>query len=177
MSVAASDLAELFDFEGAFESAAQAVLESSGINAFISQSKGQLPLINTGVNFTTGAAIDNLTFLPLASGQTTPQEQEYFRYTGTLELTIDVARDTARSPTDDVATFLAQITGLIRAAFMRSQWPFQDSNLPLYRVSDIMPAGTIRGFNQVRNSDTVSLRFTITFAIQPTAWPSGFPPS
>lgn len=177
MSVPASSLAELYDFEGQFEEAAQAVLVSSNIVAFISQSRKQLPLINTGVDFQVGPALDQLTFLPLASGQTQPVEQEYFRYTGVLELSVSVARDTARSPGDAVASFLDQIRGLVRAAFMRSQWPFQDSNLPYYRVSDIQPAGTTTGFNQVRNADEVSLRFTITYAIQPTAWPTGFPPS
>ncbi len=173
----ASDLAQLFDFEGQFEAAAQGVLDSSQIVSFISQAKKQLPLINTGIDFQCGEAIDNLTFLPLASGQTTPVEQEYFRYTGTLELTVEVPRDTARAPTDAVSSFLDQIRGLVRAAFTRSQWPFQDSNLPYYRVSDIRPMGTTTGFNQVRNTDEVSLRFLITFAIQPTAWPTGFPPS
>lgn len=175
--MAATSLAQLYDFEGQFESAAQAVLQDSQIVAFISQSKKQLPLINTGIDFQVGPALDQLTFLPLAPGQTQPTEQEYFRYTGILELSMEVPRDTARSPTDDVAAFLDQIRGLVRAAFMRSQWPFQDSNLPYYRVSDIQPAGTTTGFNQVRNTDEVSLRFTITFAIQPTAWPTGFPPS
>lgn len=175
--MAAPSLATLFDFEGQFEDAAQAVLLSEGIVAFVSESKKQLPLINTGVDFQVGPAIDNPTFLPLASGQTQPVEQEYFRYTGVLECQAEVARDTARSPTADVSTFLAQVRGMIRGAFMRSQWPFQDSNLPYYRVSDIQPAGSVTGFNQARNTDMASLRFTITFAIQPTAWPTGFPPS
>lgn len=173
----ATSLAQLYDFEGQFESAAQAVLVDSSIVSFISHTKKQLPLINTGIGFQVGPALDQLTFLPLAPGQTNPVEQEYFRYTGVLELNISVARDTARSPTTDVTNFLDQIRGLVRAAFMRSQWPFQDSNLPLLRVSDIQPAGTTTGFNQVRNSDEVSLRFTVTFAIQPTAWPVGFPPT
>lgn len=175
--MAAASLAELFDFEGQFEAAGQAVLQAAGVVAFVTQSRDQLPLIHTGVDFTTESALDQLTFLPLAPGQTTPQEQEYFRYTGTLELRAEVPRDTARSPTADVPSFLAQLRGMIRAAFMRSQWPFQDSNLPYYRVSDIRPTGTIDGFDQVRNTDSVALRFQVTFAIQPTAWPTGFPPS
>ena len=177
MSVAASSLAELFDFEGQFEKAAQAILQTSGVNAYVTQSRQQLPLINTGIDFNVSAAIDQLTFLPLAPGQTTPTEQEYFRYDGTLELTVEVPRDTARSPSTAAVSFLAQSRALIRAAFMRSQWPFQDSNLPYYRVSNIMPSGTIDGFDQTRNVDSSILRFTITFAIQPTAWPTGFPPS
>ena len=153
------------------------MLEDSGILAFVTQSRDQLPLINTGVDFTVNAAIDQLTFLPLAPGQTNPVEQEYFRYTGVLEVAVEVPRDTARSPTTDAVSFLAQVRGQVRAAFMRSQWPFDDTNLPLYRVSDIIPAGTVDGFDQVRNADTCSLRFTVTFAIQPSAWPAGFPPT
>lgn len=175
--MAATSLAELYDFEGQFEGAAQNILAAAEIVSFISQQKKQLPLINTGVAFEVGPALNQLTFLPLASGQTNPVEQEYFRYTGTLDLRVEVARDTARSPSTAVDTFLAQIRGMIRGLFMRSQWPFQDSNLPYYRVSDIIPAGTVTGYDSVRNTDAVNLRFTITFAIQPTAWPAGFPPT
>lgn len=175
--MAAPSLPALLDFEGQFESAAQAILKDSGVAAFVSQAKKQLPLISTGVIFETSEALDQLTFLPLASGQTQPTEQEYFRYKGTLELEVQVNRDTARSPVDEVGTFLAQVRGLVRAAFLQSQWPFQDSNLPYYRVSAIRPTGTITGYDQPRNSDVVSLRFEITFAIQPTAWPAGFPPT
>ncbi len=174
---AAPSLTILYDFEGQFTAAAQAVLEATEIVAFITQSKKQLPLINTGVDFQLGEALDQLFFLPLATGQTQPTEQEYMRYTGILELTVEVNRDTARSPAEGVANFLAAIRGKVRGAFMRSQWPFQDSNLPYYRVSDIRPAGSVTGFDQTRNSDTSTLRFAVTFAIQPTAWPSGFPPS
>lgn len=176
--MAAPNLAALFDFEGQFETAASAVLEASGINAFISQDPKKLPLINTGITLETGPALDQLFFLPIATGQTVPNEQEYMRYTATLVLEVSVNRDTQRQPAfEGVTTFLAQTRSLVRAAFMRSQWPFDDTNLPYYRVSDIRPMGTNDGSDEVRNVDLISLRFVITFAIQPTAWPIGFPPS
>lgn len=176
--MAAPSLSALFDFEGQFETAAQAVLEASGINAFISQQAQQLPGAYTGIAFDVGGAIDQLTFLPLG-GQTTRTEQEFFRYNGTLELQVSVARDSARGPDQSgVDSFLAQCRGLIRAAFLQSQWPFDDTNLPYYRVSAIRPDGTTTGNSgPPRNEDVISLRFAVTFAIQPGAWPTGFPPT
>lgn len=175
--MAAPSLTALYDFEGQFEAATQAVLTAGGVTNYITQQKVQLPLIQTGVAFETQAAIDQLTFLPLASGQTNPVEQEYFRYTGILSLRVEVNRDNAQSIPTGVPTFFNGLRGLIRGLFMRSQWPFQDSNLPYYRVSDLRPNGSFMGFDVVRNIDFVELRFLVTFAIQPTAWPAGFPPT
>lgn len=176
--MAAPSLAALLDFESQFETAAQAILADAGIYAVISQQNEKTPGIFTGVGFDTGPALDQLTFLPLASGQTPPPYQEYFRYTGSLELEVAVPRDSVRQPTEDgVDSFLGQVRGLIRGTFLRAIWPFDDTNLPYLRVSDIRPNGTTTGFDQPQNRDTVLLRFLITFAIQPTAWPSGFPVS
>ncbi len=176
--MAAPNLATLYDFETQFEKAAQTILQTSGINAFISRQTDKLPLINAGVTFSVGQAAEELTFLPLAPGQTQPQEQEYFHYTGSLELRVEVERDTQRPPDQTgVVSFFAQMRGLIRAAFMRSQWPFYDGNLPYYRVWDIRPNGSTEGFDQSRNVDSSILRFEVSFAIQPSAWPSGFPPT
>lgn len=175
--MAAPNLAALFDFEGQFESAAQTILDDSGILSFVERSQEKLPLINTGIAFTTGPAIDELTFLPLASGET-ERRQEYFRYTGNLELRVEVNRDTPQAPKlPGVDTLLAESRALIRGAFLRALWPFRDSNLPYCRVTDIRPAGTVAIFDQQRNTDISSLQFAITFEIQPAAWPSGFPPS
>lgn len=173
----APTLAALLDFEDQFEAAAQGVLTSSGVVAFVSQSTDKLPLINTGVSFECGAALDQLTFLPLAPGQTQPQEQEYFRYVGNLELRIEVNRDTSRAPDASTYTFLGNIRGLIRGAFLYSQWPFDDANLPWLRVSDLRPNGSSTGFDTVRNVDSFIQRYQVTFTIQPTGWPTGFPPS
>lgn len=175
--MAARNLSELFDFEGAFERAAQTILTDAGINSFISQQNEKIPVINTQLFCDVGPAIDELTILPLG-GQTSQQQQDYFRYTAGLTLQIEVPRDTSLPPNQaGVNSFLAQCRALVRAAFMMSQWPFRDTNLPFCRVSDIRPNGTVTGFNQQRNVDSTTLRFQITFAIQPTAWPSGFPPA
>lgn len=172
----APSLAALLDFESQFESAAQAILASSGINAFISQHEAKLPPIATGISFDVGSAFDELTILPLG-GQTVQQQQDFFRYQGSLTVEVSVSRDTSPDPANGAASFLGQVRALVRAAFMQSQWPFQDSNLPWLRVSQIRPDGTTSGFQQVRNVDIVSLRFAVDYAIQPSAWPAGFPPS
>ncbi len=175
--MAAPSLAALLDFESAFETAAKTLLATSGINAFISQQAEKLPLINTGISFDLGAAYDELTILP-QGGRSARDQQDFFRYTASLEFMVSVNRDTNRDPTQAGAdSFLGQIRGLIRGAMMQSQWPFRDSNLPYYRVSQIRPNGTSTGYEQERNVDLVTLRFQIDFAIQPAAWPSGFPPS
>ena len=177
--MAAPSLAALYDFETQFEDAAQAILISQGIDAYISEWQGALPLVNTGLSFEVGPATSDLTFLPLASGQSaTRPYQDYFRYTGNLDVEVRVNRDVEMGPSEaGVTSFLAQVRGMIRATFMKSQWPFYNTNLPYYRVSDIRPNGTTSGFDKERNVDTVILRFAITFAIQPSAWPSGFPPA
>lgn len=175
--MAAASLAALLDFESAFEAAAQAILTSSGINAYVSQQAQKLPPISTRLSFDTGPAYDELTLLP-QGGQASQQEQDFFRYTGVLNIEISVSRDQAPDPNQSGAlNFLGQLRGLVRATFMQSQWPFQDSNLPYYRVSQIRPDGTSTGFEQKRNVDLVTMRFAVDFSIQPTAWPSGFPPS
>lgn len=175
--MAAPSLAALYDFESAFESAAQAVLQTSGINAFVSQQQAKLPIIYTGISFNVGAAYDELTILPIG-GRAARDLQDYFRYSGGLELEISVTRDQAKDPDQAGAlSFLGQVRGLARGAFMMSQWPFNDVNLPYYRVSNIRPDGTNNGFDVRRNVDLVTLRFAVDFAIQPTAWPAGFPPA
>ena len=175
--MAAPTLAALLDFESAFEKAAQAILSTSGINGYISQQNEKVALVSTSLSFDTGPAIDELTILPLG-GRSAQDLQDFFRYTGELTLEISVNRDTAQTPADaGTSGFLSQCRGRIRGAFMQSQWPFNDTNLPFYRVSEIRPAGTVTGFDQTRNADLVSIKFAITFAIQPTAWPAGFPPA
>ncbi len=160
----------LFDIEGHFESAAQGVLETAGLNAFISRQTDKLPLINTGIQFSVGPAIDELTLLPLDVGYTVP-DQEYFRYVGNLQLRLEVERDTQKPPDQaGVSSFFAQARSMIRRAFMRSQWPFRDTNLLYYRVSNIRPNGSTEGMDPVRNVDSLIMQFEVTFAIMPGAW-------
>lgn len=170
----AANFAELFDFEGHFESAAQSILEEAGITSFIERQTEKMPLINTGVAFSVGPAIDQLTFLPLDGDQSgPPPSQEYFRYTGSLELALQIPRDTQKPPNAaGVESFFAEARSMIRTAFRRSQWPFNDTNLEFYRVSNIRPNGTTSGFDQDRNCDSLVLRFEITFAIMQDAWPT-----
>ena len=176
--MAAPDLPTLLDFEGNFETAAQAVLATAGITGYVSQQAVKLPLISTGIFADLGPALDELTELAVPSTWPagTPPPQEYYRFTINLELRVEVPRDgNTPTPAPDVTTLLRTIRGQIRGAFLRVLFPFNDVNLPYYRVSDIKPSGTVTGFEAVRNIDFCSLRFTVTFAIQPGAWPQWLP--
>ncbi len=176
--MAADNLTQLFDFEGQFEVAAQAILTSAGILAFISQQPEQMPTLSTGVGFDLGPALDQLTdTLPTVPGwpANTAKPQEYFRYTGNLEFEVSCPRDDQGAQDPAVRTMLSQLRGMIRAAMMRIMEPFNATNLPFYEVSDIRPNATSNGYNGARNVDFSTLRFVITFAIRPTAWPAWTP--
>ena len=170
----AQNLTQLLDFEGQFETAAQAVRAANGITAYISEQTAQLPLLSTGISFDIAPALDQLTFLPKPSNwpANTPPPQDFFRYTATLEFRIEVPRDRNTATVPGVATLFAEFRGKIRSAFMRTMAPFNSTNLPYYEISDIRPAGALTGTEGVRNIDFCSLRFAITFAIKPTAWPA-----
>lgn len=176
----APDLPTLLDFEGQFEAAAQAVLATAGIVAYISQQSVKLPLINTVLAADLGPAFDELTELALPSTwpANSAPPQEYFRFTLNLEMRVEVPRDQeVPDPLNppDVDTLLRTLRGQIRAAFLRILFPFNDTNLPYYRVSDIRPNGAITGFAPQRNIDFCSVRYLITFTIQPGAWPAWNP--
>lgn len=169
----ATNLTELLDFEAQFESAAQAILVSAGIDAYISEQAEKLPLLNTGIGFDAGPALDQLTFLPKPTNWPADREppQEYFRYTGNLEFRVEVPRDAHAANVVGVVTMLGQVRGKIRSAMLLCVAPFNATNLPYYRVSDIRPNGSTTGWEGVRNIDFCSLRFALTWQINPTAWP------
>lgn len=178
MPAVAPDLPTLLDFEGQFELAAQKVMQAAGVLSFIDQQADKLPIINTGIAADLGSAFDELTQLALPStwDPNSAPPQEYFRYTLNLELRVEVPRDQNQpSPAPIVDTMLRTIRGQIRAAMLRIFFPFNDSNVPYYRVSDIRPSGTQTGFESARNVDFCALRYVITFTIQPTAWPAWTP--
>jgi hypothetical protein len=172
----ATNLTELFDFEGQFEQAMQAILVANGITAYISEQTVKLPLLNTGIGFDVSPALDVLTDIPKPTNwpADTAPPQEYFRYTGTLEFRVEVPRDENGASVTGVNTMMSQVRATIRAAMMRCCAPFTATNLPYYEIGDIKPNGTTSGraSNGVRNVDFCSLRFVVTFEIRPTAWPA-----
>ncbi len=174
--MAATDLTQLFDFEGAFEDAAQVILATNGITAFISQQADKIPLIAAEIGCDIGPAIDELNQIPAPTNWPANQAppQEYFRYVAALEFVVEVPRDQEGQVIDpsSVATLLREVRGRIRAAMMRVVYPFNGTNLPLYKVTDIRPNGTTTGFEAKRNIDFCSLRFLATFEIRPDAWPA-----
>lgn len=172
----ASNLRELLDFEGQFETAMQAVLATNGITAYLSQQAVKLPLLNTGIGFDVSPALDVLTDIPAPSNwpADTAPPQDYFRYTGAIEFRVEVPRDAAGNSLPGTATMMSQIRSTLRAVMMRSCYPFTAVNLPWYEIGDIRPNGTNSGraTNGARNVDFCSVRFTVTFAIKPDAWPA-----
>lgn len=172
----ATNLRELFDFEGQFERAMQAVLAANGVTAYMESQTVKLPLLNTGIGFDVSPALDVLTDIPAPTNwpANTPPPQEYFRYTGALEFRVEVPRDAAGNTLPGVSSMMSQIRSTIRAAMMRCCSPFTAANLPWYEIGDIKPNGTTSGraTNGVRNIDFCSVRFVVTFEIRPTAWPA-----
>lgn len=170
----AANLETLLDFEGHFESAAQAIMVASGIAAYISENATQLPLTNTGIDANVEPALDTLLQIPAPSNWPANREppMEYSRYQLGLEFRVEVQRDNNAATVPGVDTLLAQVRAKIRANMLLTVRPFNPTNLPYYVVSDIRPLGTTTGYESVRNIDFVSLRFRITFQIRPDAWPA-----
>lgn len=171
----APSLEKLFDFEGAFETAAQTILVAAGITARIDMEQDKLPVTNTGIMFDLGAATDDLTQIrtPAAWPPGSVPPMEFTIYDAMLELALEVPRDEndPTNPSPTVATLFAEIRGMIRNTFMQTCMPFDATNLPYYRVSRIKPMGCSTGFDRAMNQDFCRLRFAIRFAILPDAWP------
>ena len=161
---AASSWEELLDFEEQFEAAALAVIAGAAIPALVAKSAEEPAELNCAVNFIPGAAT--------GSRQLVAGRQEYDRYVGVLELEVSGTRPfDAGSETAGVSTRLAEVRAKLRNLFRESQWPFNDDNLPFYRVSRLQPDGTVNGIIEATMQDTVLLRFKVEFGIQPGAWP------
>lgn len=175
--MSAPNIAALLDFEGNFEAAVTAVLTAalnSAAPVYIAEQAQKMAFENAAVGFDLGPAIEELEQIPKPDNwpADTPAPQDYFRYTGVFTVRIEVVLDQNTATLAGLASLAGQLRGLIRAAFMRSVMPFTDANLPYYRVSDIRPNGTNTGTLQTRNTFFTELRFLVTFAIQPAAWPA-----
>lgn len=177
----APNLPALLDFEGQFEVAAQQIMTANGITAYISQQNVKEELVSTGIGLDVSPAIDEQTPLSPADGGPAlpsnwpsgqPAPQEYFRYAGNLEFRIEVPRDGETAGIPGLANFMGECRGKIRAAMMRCVMPFTAGNLPWLRVSNIRPNGTSTGWERERNVDFCSVRFEVTWSIQPSAWPA-----
>lgn len=170
----APNLETLLDFEGQIETATQTILEAGGVTAFISQEALKIPLINTGIGCDVGAALDVLDQVNPGPAWPAgvPWPQEYFRYPAALELVVEIPRDQEGNSLPGVPTLLREIRGKVRKLMLRIVMPFNDVNLPYYRVTDIRPAGTTTGQMPEKNVDFCSLRYSLTFDIKPDAWPN-----
>lgn len=170
----ATNLAQLLDFESHFEVAGQATLAAAGVTAYVEQTRQQLPLLNVGILFEVGPAFEERRFLTPPSNwpANTPPPQEYFRYSGTLVLRAECARDKNSTSYPDARNKLGELRGKIRSAFLRCVCPFPPASLPFYEVGDVRPGGALTGFESTRNVDFVELRFVVTWAILDSAWPA-----
>lgn len=171
----AANLTELFDFEGQFEKAAEAILAGVLIDAYITSHNDQVPLVNTLISFDLGPAIEGKfaqlqkpTNWPVGE----PPPQEYFLYTASLEFQVEVPRGDKAPTVAGVDTMLSQIRGMLREEMMQCVRPFTEINLPYYKVSRIRPAGSSSGENEKRNADRAIIRYDLAFEIRKDAWPA-----
>lgn len=164
----------LYDFEGNFEIAAQAVVVSAGLVAYIQAVQSRMDLVYAGISFDAGAALDELIETPKPAGWgDDPPPQEYFHYDGTLDFRVSVPRDKNQAPNPDVESLMSFYRARIRNFFRLSCSPFTAINLPYYRVSSIRPQGGSHGYEAQRNLDFQNMRFAVRWQIAPDAWPIG----
>lgn len=170
----ATNLAELLNFEGNFEKAAQDLLVANGVVAAITQGRTNLPLVMTGIGVDVSPALDQLTILtaPTNWPPGTPPPQEYFRFPATIEFRIEIPRDKNGSSYPAALNLLGEVRGKVRSFMLRCVAPFNATNLPYYEIGDIRPAGASFGWDSTRNVDFSWMRYALTFAIRPTAWPA-----
>jgi hypothetical protein len=173
--MAAPNWETLYDFEGQFEAAANGILAAVLINAYVSGQDEQMPLLKTAIPFDVGPALENKV-APLAKPAGWPADQdfprEYFIYSATLEYRVEVPRDDRQPTVAGVSSMLSQIRGKLREVMMRCVRPFNESNLPYYKVIRIRPNGASTGVNSTGNADVVFLRYDLSFEIRPSAWPA-----
>lgn len=172
----APNLTALYNFEGQFETAAQGILANVLIDAYkTNDPQVKLPVQHVAISFNLGPAIEGeFAQLPKPASWPVgaPPPQEYFRYNGTLEYRVQVPRDETDPTTEGVDTLFEQIRGKLREEMMQSVRPFNEVNLPYYKVSRVRPDGANNGENAEGNADRMFLRFVITFEIRKDAWPA-----
>lgn len=170
----ATNLAQLLNFEGNFETAAYSLLVSEGVVAAITEGQTNLPLVVTGIGVDVAPAIDELQILTKPNNWPggTPPPQEYFRYPASIEFRIEIPRDKNGTSYAGALNLMGEVRGKIRSFMLRCVAPFNANNLPFYEIGDIKPAGASFGWDSTRNVDFSWLRYQMTFAIRPTAWPT-----
>ncbi len=179
----AANLTQLYDFEGQFEAAAQAILANVLINAYVTGQDEQMPLLKTAIAFDVGPATEGKfaqltppdswpTTVNPVTGRAYAPPQEYFIYSASLEYRVEVPRDDRQPTIEGVSSMLSQIRGKLREVMMQSVRPFTETNLPLYKVVRLRPNGSSTGQNTTGNGDVIFLRWDLTFEIRKTAWPA-----
>ncbi len=171
----APNLTALFDFEGQFEKAAEGILAAVLIECYKTGDDQPLPPFNALVAFDLGPAIEG-EFAQLKKPASWPDgmapPQEYRRYNATLEFRVQVPRDDREPTIAGVDSMLSQVRGKLREVMMQCVRPFNEINLPYYKVSRIRPDGASSGESKDANADRAFIRFALTFEIRPSAWPA-----
>jgi hypothetical protein len=174
MPSAAPNLATLLDFEGQFETAAAGILTAIMVNAYATGEDQQIALEKSGISFDLGPALEGkFAQLPKPASwpANAPAPQEYFIYDASLTFEVGVPRDDQGTDVEGVTNKLSEIRGKLREVMMQSVRPFNEVNLPYYKVARIRPDGSSSQQGD-KNRDTAFLRFSLRFEIRNTAWPA-----
>lgn len=147
-------LLDILDFETNIERAAQDVLEAYGIDAYISntrniQDNNDAVFIRADME---GSVDGQMTVL--ANGR-----QEYNFYSLSLVIKVQISRES-----DEVTRFRT-VRSMVRKAFMDSNEPFTATNLPEYRVAEVIPISTENGSDDKTLTDFCSITYQVKFFV------------
>lgn len=150
---------DLYDFETNFETAAQTILDDSGITAHIRGSEDEIDRGNAVlVEFQENNAIPD---------HKVEYQGKYYHdiYTGTLSITVQICRPDDPGEIGETTTRFRYVRRKLREIFRQAEFPFTSNNLPCYTVLDILPAGTANTIDADTVSDVCTVQFALVFAL------------
>ena len=156
---------QVYAFEDAFETAAAGVMKAAGFyDSLISGANETLPESRIEIMFVLGETLNEAV---LINGQ---HVYDYFNASLRLKLVTVRPRDQP-SLLPGVSNLHAEWLGGIRTAFEERVRPFNETNLPWYKVNTIRSSGSARDFDARWFEDFSTLSFLIEFGIRSDAWP------
>lgn len=165
----AANLTTLFQFEAQISAAAVGVLEAAGYSDIYVRGTND-SVHDTGLMLwvDVGSA-DPATLGRIGAGPLSGRP-EFFGYTATLSLMRVIPRP--ENTEQATASSLVYEAGKLRSLFLRSALPFTAANLPHLTVTEILPGSAQWGTSEVANLDTLTLSWSLTFQVNPAAWPT-----